>query len=165
MGKWRPFWVNLKDYLDTGLFLDHRTTREMVKQRSQGKDVLNLFAYTGAVSVQAALGGAKSVTTVDMSKTYVEWARRNFELNKLNNVYQYRFLQEDCLQWLPQHNGKYDLIFIDPPSFSNSKRMQDSWDVQRDHLSLLDNARACLKPAGEILFSNNLRSFRLDEEA
>ncbi|ALS98478.1 bifunctional 23S rRNA (guanine(2069)-N(7))-methyltransferase RlmK/23S rRNA (guanine(2445)-N(2))-methyltransferase RlmL [Lacimicrobium alkaliphilum] len=158
------FWVNLKDYLDTGLFLDHRTTREMVKQRSKGKDVLNLFAYTGAVSVQAALGGAKSVTTVDMSKTYLEWAKRNFELNKLSNVYQYRFLQEDCLQWLREHNGKYDLIFIDPPSFSNSKRMQDTWDVQRDHLALLGDAQACLRPGGEIVFSNNLRSFRLDED-
>ncbi|GGD52464.1 bifunctional 23S rRNA (guanine(2069)-N(7))-methyltransferase RlmK/23S rRNA (guanine(2445)-N(2))-methyltransferase RlmL [Lacimicrobium alkaliphilum] len=158
------FWVNLKDYLDTGLFLDHRKTREIVKQRSKGKDVLNLFAYTGAVSVHAALGGARSVTTVDMSKTYLEWAKRNFDLNKLNNVYQYRFLQEDCLQWLSEHTGKYELIFIDPPSFSNSKRMQATWDVQRDHLALLADARACLKQGGEILFSNNLRSFRLDEE-
>ncbi|WP_088328491.1 bifunctional 23S rRNA (guanine(2069)-N(7))-methyltransferase RlmK/23S rRNA (guanine(2445)-N(2))-methyltransferase RlmL [Lacimicrobium sp. SS2-24] len=158
------YWVNLKDYLDTGLFLDHRTTREMVKKRSKNKDVLNLFAYTGTVSVQAALGGAKSVTTVDMSKTYLEWAKRNFELNKLNNVYQFRFLQEDCLKWLQEHQGQYDLIFIDPPSFSNSKRMQDTWDVQRDHVALLDDAKRCLKKGGEILFSNNLRSFKLDEQ-
>ncbi|GGO69505.1 bifunctional 23S rRNA (guanine(2069)-N(7))-methyltransferase RlmK/23S rRNA (guanine(2445)-N(2))-methyltransferase RlmL [Bowmanella pacifica] len=157
------FWVNLKDYLDTGLFLDHRSTRQLVRQWSKDKDVLNLFAYTGSVSVHAALGGAKSVTTVDMSRTYLDWAKRNFSLNKLNNVYQFRFQQEDCLAWLHTHRQQYDLIFIDPPSFSNSKRMQNTWDVQRDHLNLLADAKACLRKGGKIVFSNNLRQFKLDE--
>lgn len=157
------FWVNLKDYLDTGLFLDHRSTRQLVRQWSKDKDVLNLFAYTGSVSVHAALGGAKSVTTVDMSRTYLDWAKRNFALNKLNNVYQFRFQQEDCLAWLHTHRQQYDLIFIDPPSFSNSKRMQNTWDVQRDHLNLLADAKQCLRKGGKIVFSNNLRQFKLDE--
>ncbi|MDN4504223.1 bifunctional 23S rRNA (guanine(2069)-N(7))-methyltransferase RlmK/23S rRNA (guanine(2445)-N(2))-methyltransferase RlmL [Alteromonadaceae bacterium BrNp21-10] len=158
------FLVNLKDYLDTGLFLDHRTTRELVQQRSKGKDVLNLFAYTGSVSVHAALGKAASVTTVDMSKTYIDWAKNNFALNKLNGP-QYQFVQADCLTWIAEHSAKYDLIFIDPPSFSNSKRMDNTWDVQRDYLQLLANARRCLTAGGEIIFSNNLRKFKLDPEA
>ncbi|WP_102795379.1 bifunctional 23S rRNA (guanine(2069)-N(7))-methyltransferase RlmK/23S rRNA (guanine(2445)-N(2))-methyltransferase RlmL [Bowmanella denitrificans] len=158
------FWVNLKDYLDTGLFLDHRSTRQMVRQWSKNADVLNLFAYTGSVSVHAALGGAKTVTTVDMSRTYLDWAKRNFELNKLNNVYQYRFLQENCLEWLKGHHQQYDLIFIDPPSFSNSKRMQSTWDVQRDHLAMLADAKRCLRKGGKLVFSNNLRQFKLDEK-
>ncbi|GAB3017193.1 bifunctional 23S rRNA (guanine(2069)-N(7))-methyltransferase RlmK/23S rRNA (guanine(2445)-N(2))-methyltransferase RlmL [Bowmanella dokdonensis] len=158
------FWVNLKDYLDTGLFLDHRKTRQMVRQWAKGAEVLNLFAYTGTVSVHAALGGAKSVTTVDMSKTYLEWAKRNFDLNDLNNPYQYRFVQDNCLEWLKGHSGKYDLMFIDPPSFSNSKRMEGTWDVQRDHIALLADAKVCLRRGGRILFSNNLRQFKLDED-
>ncbi|MDP5031103.1 MAG: bifunctional 23S rRNA (guanine(2069)-N(7))-methyltransferase RlmK/23S rRNA (guanine(2445)-N(2))-methyltransferase RlmL [Paraglaciecola sp.] len=157
------FKVNLKDYLDTGLFLDHRITRQLVQQKSKGKDVLNLFAYTGSVSVHAALGGAKSVTTVDMSNTYIEWAKENFQLNKLKGAYQ--FEQADCLTWLSQHKQKYDLIFIDPPSFSNSKRMESTWDVQRDYLNLIKDAVTCLNTNGNIFFSNNLRQFKLDEEA
>ena len=154
------FKVNLKDYLDTGLFLDHRTTRQVVKKMASGKDVLNLFAYTGSVSVHAAIGGARSVTTVDMSKTYLQWAKDNFTLNKLKGAY--AFEQADCLQWLKACRRKYDLIFIDPPSFSNSKRMQDSWDVQRDHLAMLSDAVKALNPGGTIVFSNNLRNFKLD---
>ena len=156
------FKLNLTDYLDTGLFLDHRITRQLVQQRAKDKDVLNLFAYTGSVSVHAALGKAKSVTTVDMSNTYIDWAKENFALNNLKGAYE--FIQADCLTWLERHNNQYDFIFIDPPSFSNSKRMDTTWDVQRDHLTLLSNAVKCLRLGGEIMFSNNLRQFKLDEE-
>ncbi|MCV2884152.1 bifunctional 23S rRNA (guanine(2069)-N(7))-methyltransferase RlmK/23S rRNA (guanine(2445)-N(2))-methyltransferase RlmL [Aestuariibacter sp. AA17] len=157
------FYVNLKDYLDTGLFLDHRITRQRVKSMVKGKDVLNLFSYTGSVSVHAALGGARSVTTVDMSKTYLEWAKRNFSLNKLKGAYE--FVQADCLNWLSETKQKFDFIFIDPPSFSNSKRMDTTWDVQRDHVSLLSDAINALNPGGIIMFSNNLRQFKLDIDA
>ncbi len=155
------FWVNLTDYLDTGLFLDHRITRQKIQQMAKGKDVLNLFAYTGSVSVHAALGGAKSVTTVDMSKTYIQWAKDNWTLNELRTAS--HFIQADCTTWLSQHQQRYDLIFIDPPSFSNSKRMHNTWDVQRDHVALLREAKRCLAENGIIVFSNNLRSFKLDE--
>lgn len=155
------FYVNLHDYLDTGLFLDHRDTRQTLKSMVQGKDVLNLFAYTGSVSVHAALGKARSVTTVDMSNTYLQWAKQNFALNGLKGAYQ--FIQDDCMSWLRSHKGRYDVIFIDPPSFSNSKRMNNTWDVQRDHLAMLKDALQCLNPGGSIMFSNNLRSFKLDE--
>ncbi|MDO6710524.1 bifunctional 23S rRNA (guanine(2069)-N(7))-methyltransferase RlmK/23S rRNA (guanine(2445)-N(2))-methyltransferase RlmL [Aliiglaciecola sp. 2_MG-2023] len=157
------FLVNLSDYLDTGLFLDHRITRQIVQQRSSNKDVLNLFAYTGSVSVHAGLGGAKSVTTVDMSKTYISWAKQNVQLNNINCANQ--FIQADCINWLTDHQQTYDLIFIDPPSFSNSKRMDSTWDVQRDYMQLLEHAYQRLNPKGEIIFSNNLRSFKLDESA
>lgn len=153
--------VNLTDYLDTGLFLDHRITRQMIQQKSKGKDVLNLFAYTGSVSVHAGIGGAKSVTTVDMSNTYIAWAKQNVQNNNITAANQ--FIQADCLEWLSSHDKSYDLIFIDPPSFSNSKRMNTTWDVQRDHLNLIDDAFKRLNSDGEIFFSNNLRSFKLDE--
>lgn len=155
--------VNLTDYLDTGLFLDHRETRQLVKSMAKGKDVLNLFSYTGSVSVAAAKGGARSITTVDMSRTYLDWAKDNFKLNKLNGLF--HFIQADCTSWLEQHREKYDLIFIDPPSFSNSKRMQTTWDVQRDHVDMLSNAHKCLKPGGTLIFSNNKRGFKIDETA
>lgn len=155
-------YVNLWDYLDTGLFLDHRETRALVKQQSLNKDVLNLFAYTGSVSVHAALGGARSVTTVDMSNTYLEWAKENFALNKITGPH--RFIKTDCTTWLETHNEQYDLIFVDPPSFSNSKKMTASWDVQRDHIHLLAHLKRCLKRDGKILFSNNRRGFKLDIE-
>jgi 23S rRNA (guanine2445-N2)-methyltransferase / 23S rRNA (guanine2069-N7)-methyltransferase len=157
------FQVNLYDYLDTGLFLDHRVTRQLIQQKAKGKDVLNLFAYTGSVSVHAALGKAQSVTTVDMSNTYIDWAKENFKLNNLQGPYE--FIQADCLTWLKRQTGHYDLMFIDPPSFSNSKRMETTWDVQRDHMVLISDALQCLNPGGEILFSNNLRQFKLDENA
>lgn len=155
------FLVNLTDYLDTGLFLDHRNTRKIVMDMSSGKDVLNLFSYTGSVSVYAGLGGAKSVTTVDMSNTYLDWAKKNAALNKVKCPL--AFIQADCTTWLKDHKGKYDLIFIDPPSFSNSKRMQSTWDVQRDHLAMLSHANSCLKEGGTIVFSNNKRGFKLDD--
>jgi 23S rRNA (guanine2445-N2)-methyltransferase / 23S rRNA (guanine2069-N7)-methyltransferase len=157
------FTVNLSDYLDTGLFLDHRMTRQMIQQRAKNKDVLNLFAYTGSVSVHASLGGAKSVTTVDMSNTYINWAKQNVQLNGITTAN--HFVQADCIDWLAKHDQKYDLIFIDPPSFSNSKRMENTWDVQRDHIELLKNAFSCLNKGGEVFFSNNLRQFKLDHEA
>lgn len=157
------FGVNLTDYLDTGLFLDHRITRQKVQQLARNKDVLNLFAYTGSVSVHAAIGGARSVTTVDMSKTYLDWAKDNMHLNKVQSACEY--IQADCTTWLSSHRKYYDLIFIDPPSFSNSKRMSDTWDVQRDHVRILKEAAERLNPDGLIIFSNNLRSFKLDQQA
>ena len=121
-------WVNLTDYLDTGLFLDHRLTRKMVGEMAKGKDFLNLFAYTGSATVHAALGGAKSTTTVDMSNTYLNWAEQNLILNDIEGK-QHKLIQADCLQWLEKCDRQFDLIFVDPPTFSNSKRMEDSWDV------------------------------------
>jgi len=156
------FYVNLHDYLDTGLFLDHREIRKQVFDMSKGKKVLNLFAYTGSVSVFAALGGATSVTTVDMSNTYINWAKRNFRLNNLGGYHQ--FIKADCLSWIRECEQQYDLIFIDPPSFSNSKSMQGSWDVQRDHVGFLRLVRQRLAPGGTLIFSNNLRQFKLDPD-
>ena len=158
------FKINLWDYLDTGLFLDHRKTRQIVAKKSNGKSLLNLFAYTGSVSVQAALHGASSVTTVDMSNTYLNWAQDNFALNKLSG-HKYQFVQANCLEWLKKNTNKYDVIFIDPPTFSNSKRMEDSFDVQRDHVDLLTDALKCLARGGEIFFTNNKRNFKMDFDA
>lgn len=156
------FWVNLHDYVDTGLFLDHRNTRQIVRQMSAGKRVLNLFAYTGSISVNAALGGAKSVTSVDLSNTYINWAKRNFELNNLSGYY--HFVKADCLAWIRQCEAEYDLIIVDPPSFSNSKSMVGAWDVQRDHAGLLQMVAKCLAPQGTIIFSTNLRNFTLSPQ-
>ncbi|QBG35063.1 bifunctional 23S rRNA (guanine(2069)-N(7))-methyltransferase RlmK/23S rRNA (guanine(2445)-N(2))-methyltransferase RlmL [Litorilituus sediminis] len=158
------FKVNLWDYLDTGLFLDHRKTRQIVAKKAKGKSLLNLFAYTGSVSVQAALHGAESVTTVDMSNTYLNWAQDNFALNKLSG-HKYQFIQANCLEWLKCNSQKFDLIFIDPPTFSNSKRMEDSFDVQRDHIALITDALKSLSYGGEIFFTNNKRNFKMDFDA
>ena len=157
-------WVNLTDYLDTGLFLDHRLTRKMVGEMAKGKDFLNLFAYTGSATVHAALGGAKSTTTVDMSNTYLNWAEQNLILNDIEGK-QHKLIQADCLQWLEKCDRQFDLIFVDPPTFSNSKRMEDSWDVQRDHIKLMRNLKRILRPSGTIVFSNNKRGFKMDFEA
>ena len=157
-------WVNLTDYLDTGLFLDHRLTRKMVGEMAKGKDFLNLFAYTGSATVHAALGGAKSTTTVDMSNTYLNWAEQNLILNDIEGK-QHKLIQADCLQWLEKCDRQFDLIFVDPPTFSNSKRMEDSWDVQRDHIKLMRNLKRILHPNGTIVFSNNKRGFKMDFEA
>lgn len=157
------FYVNTQDYLDTGLFLDHRLTRKMIGEMAQGKKVLNLFAYTGTASVHAALGGATSITTVDMSRTYLDWAQSNFELNKLQG--KYFFENADCLRWIDFTAHTFDLIFVDPPTFSNSKRMHDTFDVQRDHVDLL--RRLCdklLNENGTIVFSNNHRRFKMQRE-
>ena len=161
------FYVNLEDYLDTGLFLDHRLTREMVRDLSKNKNVLNLFAYTGAVSIYAAAGGAQSVTTVDMSNTYLDWAKRNFNLNELS-AENYKFIKADCIKWLIEQKHseeKYDLIFLDPPTFSNSKSMENAFDVQKDHVFLINSAMRLLNNDGQLLFSNNFRKFKLDKKA
>ncbi len=158
------FQVNLKQYLDTGLFLDHRKTRKMILSEAEGKKFLNLFAYTGSVSVYAALGGA-STTTVDMSKTYLDWAKKNFSLNGIT-PYGHSFVQSDCMQWLEENcDGKqYDLIFLDPPTFSNSKRMNTTFDVQRDQETLISLTMKLLKPGGKLYFSNNFKKFAMENE-
>ena len=156
-------WVNLTDYLDTGLFLDHRIARRMLGQMSKGKDFLNLFSYTGSASVHAGLGGARSTTTVDMSRTYLEWAARNLRLNGLTGR-AHRLLQADVLGWLREADAQFDLLFIDPPTFSNSKRMEDTFDVQRDHLKLMSDLKRLLRKGGTIMFSNNKRGFKLDHD-
>ncbi|MGC6377342.1 bifunctional 23S rRNA (guanine(2069)-N(7))-methyltransferase RlmK/23S rRNA (guanine(2445)-N(2))-methyltransferase RlmL [Bisgaard Taxon 45] len=156
-------WVNLTDYLDTGLFLDHRLTRKMLGEMAKDKDFLNLFAYTGSATVHAALGGAKSTTTVDMSNTYLNWAEQNLLLNDLDGK-QHKLIQADCLQWLARCDRQFDLIFVDPPTFSNSKRMEDSWDVQRDHIKLMTQLKRILRRNGTIVFSNNKRGFKMDSE-
>ncbi|MBA6355769.1 bifunctional 23S rRNA (guanine(2069)-N(7))-methyltransferase RlmK/23S rRNA (guanine(2445)-N(2))-methyltransferase RlmL, partial [Colwellia sp. BRX8-3] len=156
--------INLWDYLDTGLFLDHRKTRQIVAQKAKNKSLLNLFAYTGSVSLQAALHGATSITTVDMSNTYLNWAQENFALNKLSG-HKYQFVQADCLTWLKEHRGTYDVVFVDPPTFSNSKRMEDSFDVQSDHVALITDAMKCVAENGELIFTNNKRNFKMDFDA
>ncbi|KGM29060.1 23S rRNA methyltransferase [Photorhabdus luminescens] len=155
------FWVNLTDYLDTGLFLDHRIARKMLGEMSEGKDFLNLFAYTGSATVHAGLGGARSTTTVDMSRTYLEWAERNLQANGLTGR-QHRLIQADCLAWLARASEQFDLIFIDPPTFSNSKRMEDAFDVQRDHIMLMRQLKRLLRRGGTLMFSNNKRGFKMD---
>ena len=152
--------VNLTDYLDTGLFLDHRPIRLRIAEEARGKRFLNLFCYTASATVHAAVGGARKTTSVDLSKTYLDWARRNLSLNGLSDLHQ--LVQDDVMKWLEQDRGEYELIFIDPPTFSNSKRLDDVFDVQRDHVQLLDMAMARLAPGGVVYFSNNFRRFRLD---
>lgn len=156
--------VNLTDYLDTGLFLDHRPLRQRIGREAAGKHFLNLFAYTGVASLHAALGGAASTTTVDLSPTYLNWAQRNFALNGLAEG-RHHFEQADCMRWLRDCQHEFDLIFIDPPTFSNSKRTPDVFDVQRDHVELIWLAMRALRPGGTLYFSNNFRKFRLDVEA
>jgi 23S rRNA (cytosine1962-C5)-methyltransferase len=159
------FIVNLSDYLDTGLFLDHRITRQLVKEQSAGKKVLNLFAYTGSFSVYAATGRAHEVVTVDLSNTYLKWAQRNMELNGFTDGSKYQFIQADVKQYLKKITpGSFDIIIMDPPTFSNSKRMEDFLDIQRDHVELINDCLAGLKPGGILFFSTNFRKFILDKE-
>ncbi|GFM63904.1 bifunctional 23S rRNA (guanine(2069)-N(7))-methyltransferase RlmK/23S rRNA (guanine(2445)-N(2))-methyltransferase RlmL [Pseudomonas lijiangensis] len=153
--------VNLTDYLDTGLFLDHRPMRMRIQREAAGKRFLNLFSYTATASVHAAKGGARSTTSVDLSKTYLDWARRNLSLNGFSD--KNRLEQGDVMAWLQACREEYDLIFIDPPTFSNSKRMEGIFDVQRDQVELIDLAMARLAPGGVLYFSNNFRKFVLDE--
>ncbi len=152
--------VNLTDYLDTGLFLDHRPLRLRIQREAAGKRFLNLFCYTATATVHAAKGGARSTTSVDLSRTYLDWARRNLSLNGFSD--RQRLEQGDVMAWLEADRGEYDLIFIDPPTFSNSKRMEGVFDVQRDHVALLDLAMARLATGGTLYFSNNFRKFVLD---
>jgi len=158
------FEVNLEAYLDTGLFLDHRNTRKRVMQEAKHKRFLNLFSYTGAFSVYAAAGGAVTTTTVDLSNTYLDWAGRNFALNGFDSV-QHQRIRADVFEFLREATcspQKYDLIVMDPPSFSNSKKMMGVLDVQRDHAYLIESCLSLLAPGGVLYFSNNLRSFELD---
>ncbi len=156
------FLVNLTDYLDTGLFLDHRLTRRLIRELAPGRRFLNLFAYTGTATVYAAAGGAASTTTVDLSTTYLDWARRNLDLNGFTGP-EHGFVRADCLEWLEGGGNAYDLIFLDPPTFSNSKSMDGTLDVQRDHAGLIRAAMRRLAPAGVLIFSTNFRRFRLDQ--
>ena len=156
------FIVNLKDYLDTGLFLDHRPVRKLIQDKANGVRFLNLFCYTATASVHAGQGGARSSLSVDMSNTYTEWARRNIELNEFSDLH-HQVERADCIEWLKQSRDKFDLIFMDPPTFSNSKKMSDVLDIQRDHGELVRLAMARLARGGELIFSNNYRRFVLDE--
>lgn len=159
------FVVNLSDYLDTGLFLDHRITRKMVKEQSTGKRVLNLFAYTGSFSVYAAAGGAAQVVTVDLSKTYLNLAERNLLLNGFADNDRYKFVHADVKQYLKTlPEAYYDIIVMDPPTFSNSKRMEDILDIQRDHAELINDCLKGLKTGGLLYFSTNFRKFVLEKE-
>ncbi len=156
--------VNLTDYLDTGLFLDHRVTRHLVGELARGRKVLNLFAYTGAASVHAGKGGALSTTSVDLSPTYCAWARRNLDLNGLGEP-QHRVVQAECREFMDRELRRYGLVFLDPPTFSNSKRMEGVLDVQRDHVDLIRGATRLLERGGVLIFSTNYRRFRLDTDA
>lgn len=160
----RAFWVNLDKYLDTGLFLDHRNTRQKIGNIAAGKRFLNLFAYTGSFSVYAATGGALFSETVDLSNTYLQWAQRNFELNGLD-MQAHQIVRADVFQYLQkavEDHKQFDLIVMDPPSFSNSKKMLDILDIQRDQEKLIDGAMCLLSKQGSLYFSNNLRSFTLN---
>jgi len=158
------FEVNLSDYVDTGLFLDHRNLRSRVGEQARGKHVLNLFCYTGAFSVYAAAGGAVSTTSVDLSATYLDWAGRNFQLNDLS-IAKHHFIRADVVEYLRNARPQqpFDMAIVDVPTFSNSKRLDDVWDVQRDHVELIQLAMSQLKDNGLLYFSNNFRRFKLDE--
>ncbi|MFE8073170.1 bifunctional 23S rRNA (guanine(2069)-N(7))-methyltransferase RlmK/23S rRNA (guanine(2445)-N(2))-methyltransferase RlmL [Marinobacteraceae bacterium S3BR75-40.1] len=156
-------YVNLVDYLDTGLFLDHRPIRLWMAEHARGKRFLNLFCYTGAATVHAVSGGAASSLSLDMSATYLKWAQENLKLNGLEGPW-HRFAQVNCTQWLAEKpEDEFDLIFMDPPTFSNSKRMADVLDIQRDHGALIAGAMKRLAKEGELIFSTNFRKFKLDE--
>jgi 23S rRNA (guanine2445-N2)-methyltransferase / 23S rRNA (guanine2069-N7)-methyltransferase len=155
--------INMWQYLDTGLFLDHRLVRNKITELAKDARFLNLFCYTATASVRAAMAGARYTVSVDMSNTYLNWARKNLALNGLSET-RNRLEQADCLKWLVDNDQQFDLILLDPPSFSNSKRMEDVLDVQRDHLDMIHNAMRALSEKGTLIFSNNLRSFKLDVE-
>lgn len=157
--------VNMTDYLDTGLFLDHRPVRSMIQQLSKGKSFLNLYCYTGAATVHAAVGGAKSSVSVDLSNTYLNWARRNLDANGITEA-KHKMVMSDCRGWLKDFKNKdtkFDLIFMDPPTFSNSKKTHETLDIQRDHVELIELAMKHLEPEGLLIFSNNRRGFKFDE--
>lgn len=160
------FLVNLTDYLDTGLFLDHRTTRQMVREQSSDKKVLNLFAYTGSFSVYAAAGQATEVQTVDLSKTYLAWSERNMKLNGFLDKNKFKYVHADVKQYLKTTPSDYfDIIIMDPPTFSNSQRMEDILDIQRDHVALINNCTRSLCSNGKLYFSTNFTKFELDQKS
>ena len=159
------FKVNLSDYLDTGLFLDHRITRSIVKDEAKDKNVLNLFCYTGSFSVYAAAGGAKEVVSIDLSNTYLNWAKENFELNGFVDWNKYSFIKADVLQYLDKLPlNHFDLVILDPPTFSNSKMMKDILDIQQDHVELINKLLLSVKSDGKIYFSTNSRKFIIDDK-
>ena len=165
------FRVNLTDYLDTGLFLDHRITRGMVREEAKDKRVLNLFCYTGSFSVYAAAGGAVRVDSVDLSKTYLNWAEENMKMNlsaagsSPARTPETHFIHADVKQWLDEAPADfYDLVVMDPPTFSNSKRMKDFLDIQRDHAELINQTLRAIRPDGILYFSTNYRKFQLEAE-
>ncbi len=159
------FLVNLTDYLDTGLFLDHRITRQMVREESKDKKVLNLFCYTGSFSVYAAAGGAAEVVSIDLSNTYISWAKQNMMLNKLFDSKKHHYIKADVLQELPLlPNDHFDLVILDPPTFSNSKMMKDILDIQRDHVKLVNQTLDKMTKGGILYFSNNYRKFQLEAD-
>lgn len=155
------FWVNLSDYLDTGLFLDHRQTRAWMRDRAGGKRVLNLFCYTGSFSVYAAAGGASHVTSVDLSNTYLAWTKDNFELNHIGED-RHQLIRDDVVGFLAHTRAEYDLVVVDPPTFSNSKKTERAFDLKRDHVDLLRAVQRSTRPGGEILFSTNAGKLSLD---
>jgi len=156
------FIVNLERYLDTGLFLDHRPIRHWIGEHARGTRFLNLFCYTATATVHAALGGAAHTTSVDMSRSYLQWASRNFALNGLDTR-RHVLVQQDCMKFLEECREQYDLIFLDPPTFSNSKNTENVLDIQRDHVALIEQCMRLLPPDGLLIFSNNHRRFRLDD--
>jgi 23S rRNA (guanine2445-N2)-methyltransferase / 23S rRNA (guanine2069-N7)-methyltransferase len=161
------FWVNFGDYLDTGLFLDHRIVRGMLRDWAKDADFLNLFCYTGSATVYAAAGGARSSLSMDLSNTYLDWAHDNLVLNGLAGP-RHELRRADCVKWLESASPGapcFDLIFLDPPTFSNSKRMQGVLDVQRDHVGMIGHAMRLLRPAGRLVFSTNYSRFKLDRAA
>ncbi|HZS35848.1 MAG TPA: bifunctional 23S rRNA (guanine(2069)-N(7))-methyltransferase RlmK/23S rRNA (guanine(2445)-N(2))-methyltransferase RlmL, partial [Polyangia bacterium] len=157
------FLVNLRDYIDTGLFLDHRRLRALIAELAPGRRFLNLFSYTATATVYAARAGARSSVSVDLSNTYLEWARRNLELNGVRGR-DHELIRADCGEWLAASQEKFGLIFAAPPTFSNSK-MAETFEVQRDHVALLRAAGALLEPDGVLLFSNHFRRFKMDSAA
>ncbi len=161
-GKYR-FWVNLDDYLDTGLFLDSRSLRQRIERSSRGKRVLNLFCYTASASVYAAGGGANETVSVDLSPVYLNWASQNFELNAMD-LARHHLVQADAVKWLEGEKDQFDLIYLDPPTFSNSKRTDTVLDIQRDHEALIAEAMRRLKPDGELIFVTNAQKFKISEK-
>jgi 23S rRNA (cytosine1962-C5)-methyltransferase len=155
------FWVNLTDYLDTGLFLDHRQTRQLVALNTQGKSLLNLFAYTCSFSLHAAYKGAKSTKSVDLSNTYLAWGKENFLLNGID-LKNHTFLRADCLKYLKEETEIFDRIVLDPPTISRSKKMETLFDIQRDHKELIEACLNRLAPEGVLYFSTNCRTFKMD---
>ncbi|MCZ6805795.1 MAG: bifunctional 23S rRNA (guanine(2069)-N(7))-methyltransferase RlmK/23S rRNA (guanine(2445)-N(2))-methyltransferase RlmL [Deltaproteobacteria bacterium] len=156
------FVVNLEDRIDTGLFLDHRKVRSYARERCRGKRMLNLFAYTCSVSVAAAVGGAKQTTSVDLSNTYLDWGRRNFGANDLDPS-KYRFFQSDAMRWIAKRGETYDWVFINPPTFSRSKKTKGDFNIHQDHARLIEQAMRSLSKGGELLFTTHAQSFRLDK--
>jgi 23S rRNA (guanine2445-N2)-methyltransferase / 23S rRNA (guanine2069-N7)-methyltransferase len=156
------FVVNLEDRIDTGLFLDHRLIRAQARTQCEGKRVLNLFAYTCSVSVAAAVGGAKETTSVDLSNTYLDWGKKNFEANGLDPA-KHRFVRDDAMVWIARNRAMYDWVFINPPTFSRSKMSKGAFNIHKDHKTLLEHALRSLSPTGELLFTTHARAFELDE--